>query len=248
MRTANPTLNEKVFTAFGAIRPGADTMNIQGTVNKTGILLALVLITAGFTWNLYSASGNPAAVAPWLWGGMIGGLVMALLTAFKTTWSPVTAPIYALLEGLVLGGLSAIFEASYPGIVVQAVGLTFGTLAALLLAYKVGVIRATPTFKKVIIAATGGIFLLYLASWVLGFFGIRIPGIFGAGEVGILFSGFVVVIAALNLVLDFDLIERGAAQGAPKYMEWYGAFALMVTLIWLYIEILRLLSKLRSRR
>jgi uncharacterized YccA/Bax inhibitor family protein len=248
MRTANPTLNEKVFTAFGGIRPGVDTMTIQGAVNKTGILLVLVLITAGFTWNLYAASGNPAAVAPWLWGGAIGGFVVALITAFKTSWSPVTAPIYALLEGLVLGGLSAIFEAGYPGIVFQAVGLTIGTLGALLLAYKVGLIRATPTFKKVIIAATGGIFLLYLTSFVLGFFGIQIPGIFEAGGAGILFSGFVVIVAALNLVLDFDLIERGAAQGAPKYMEWYGAFALMVTLIWLYIELLRLLSKLRSRR
>jgi uncharacterized YccA/Bax inhibitor family protein len=248
MRTANPTLNEKVFTAFGAIRPGADTMSIQGAVNKTGILLVLVLVTAGFTWNLYTASGNPAAVAPWLLGGAIGGFVTALVTAFKPTWAPVTASIYALLEGLVLGGLSAIFETSYPGIVFQAVGLTIGTLAALLLAYKIGAIRATPTFRRVIIAATGGIALLYLASFALGFFGIRIPGIFEAGGAGILFSGFVVAIAALNLVLDFDLIERGAAQGAPKHMEWYGAFALMVTLIWLYIEILRLLSKLRSRR
>jgi uncharacterized YccA/Bax inhibitor family protein len=247
MRTANPTLNEKVFTAFGRTR-FEEAMTLQGTVNKTAVLLALALLTAGWTWNLYTASGNPAAVAPWLMVGAIGGLVVALVTAFKQSWAPFSAPIYALLEGLVLGGLSAIFEASYKGIVFQAVGLTAATLAALLLAYKSGLIRATPAFKKGVIAATGGIFLLYLVSFVLGFFGIRIPSLFEAGPVGILFSGFVVVIAALNLVLDFDLIERGAAQGAPKYMEWYGAFALLVTLIWLYIEILRLLSKLRERR
>jgi uncharacterized YccA/Bax inhibitor family protein len=246
MRTANPTLNEKVFTAFGRTR-SEEAMTIQGTVNKTAILLALTLLTAGWTWNLYTAAGDAAAVAPWLMGGAIGGLVVALVTTFKQTWAPFTAPVYALLEGLVLGGLSAIFEASYPGIAFQAVGLTAATLAALLLAYKSGLIRATPAFKKGVIAATGGIFLLYLASFVLGFFGVRIPGIFEAGLVGILFSAFVVTIAALNLVLDFDLIEKGAAQGAPKFMEWYGAFALLVTLIWLYIEILRLLAKLRRR-
>lgn len=247
MRTANPTLGENVFRRMGAVA-GAEAMTIQGTVNKTGILLALVLLTSGWTWNLYRATGDPAAVGPWLLGGLIGGFVVAMVTVFKASWAPITAPIYALLEGLVLGGLSAMMEASYPGIVFQAVGLTFGTLAALLLAYKSGLIKATPTFKKGVIAATGGILLVYLASFVLGFFGIQIPGIFGSGGVGILFSGFVVVVAAMNLVLDFDLVERGATGGAPKYMEWYGAFAIMVTLIWLYIEILRLLSKLRSRR
>ncbi len=246
MRTANPTLNEKVFTAFGRTR-SEEAMSIQGTVNKTAILLALTLLTAGWTWSLYTASGDAAAVFPWLIGGSIAGFIAALVTTFKKTWAPFTAPLYALLEGLVLGGLSAMFEASYPGIAFQAVGLTAATLAALLLAYKSGLIRATPTFKKGVIAATGGIFLLYLVSFVLGFFGIRIPGIFDAGLFGILFSAFVVTIAALNLVLDFDLIERGTAQGAPKFMEWYGAFALLVTLVWLYIEILRLLAKLRRR-
>jgi uncharacterized YccA/Bax inhibitor family protein len=248
MRTANPTLSENVFTGLRAIPIGREAMSVSGAVNKTGILLALVLLSAGWTWNLYTSSGDPAVVAPWLIGGVIGGLVVALVTVFKMPWAPVTAPIYALLEGLVLGGLSAMFETSYPGIVFQAIGITFGTLAALLLAYKSGLLKATPAFKKGVIAATGGIFLLYLASFVLGFFGIQIPGIFASGGIGILFSLFVVTIAALNLVLDFDLIERGAAQGAPKYMEWYGAFALMVTLIWLYIEILRLLAKLRDRR
>ncbi|MGA8570889.1 MAG: Bax inhibitor-1/YccA family protein, partial [Desulfobaccales bacterium] len=162
-------------------------------------------------------------------------------------WAGVTAPLYALLEGLFIGGISAIADAQYPGIVIQAVGLTFGTCLALLLAYKSGMIRASEGFKRGIVAATGGIVLFYLVSFILGLFGVRMPLIYGAGPVGIIFSLIVVTIAALNLVLDFDFIEQGTLQGAPKYMEWYGAFALMVTLIWLYLEILNLLMKLRSR-
>ena len=159
-----------------------------------------------------------------------------------------TAPIYAALEGLALGGISAVFESRYPGIVSQAVFLTFGTLAALLIAYRSGWIKATENFKLGVVAATGGIFFVYLISFVLSFFGVSIPLIHGSGVFGILFSLFVVVIAALNLVLDFDFIEQGAEQGAPKYMEWFAAFGLMVTLIWLYLEVLRLLSKLQQRR
>ncbi|HXV62553.1 MAG TPA: Bax inhibitor-1/YccA family protein [Vicinamibacteria bacterium] len=249
MRTMNPTLNENVFVKLAPARTAVGgAMSVAGTVNKTAILLMLALLTAGWTWNLYTASGNPAAVSPWLFGGLIGGLVAALVTVFKQAWAPVTAPIYALLEGLVLGGISAIFEASYPGIVVQAIGLTFGTLAALLLAYKAGLIRVTDTFRKGVVAATGGIFLFYMASFVLGFFGISLPLIHSSGTFGILFSLAVVGVAALNLVLDFDLIERGAARGAPKFMEWYAAFGVMVTLVWLYLELLRLLAKLRDRR
>jgi uncharacterized YccA/Bax inhibitor family protein len=169
------------------------------------------------------------------------------VTVFKKSRAGVTAPIYALLEGLLLGGLSAIFEAQYPGIVIQAVGLTFGTLFCLLVAYTSRMIKVTQNFRLGVFAATGGIALFYLASMVLGFFGIHIPYIHEGGLIGIGFSLFIVVIAALNLVLDFDFIEQAAAQGAPRYMEWYGAFGLIVTLVWLYIEILRLLSKLRSR-
>jgi uncharacterized YccA/Bax inhibitor family protein len=180
-------------------------------------------------------------------GGLIGGFVMVLITVFKKEWSMVTTPIYALLEGLFLGGISAIFEAQYPGIVIQAIALTFGTMFCLLVAYTSRLIKVTQNFRLGIAAATGGIFLIYLVSFGLSFFGINIPYIHESGLVGIGFSLFVVVIAALNLVLDFDFIENGAERGAPKYMEWYGAFGLMVTLVWLYIEILRLLSKLRSR-
>ena len=179
---------------------------------------------------------------------MIGGLIVAILTIFKKHLSPITAPIYALLEGVALGGLSAFFESMYPGIVFQAVTLTFGVLFALLFAYRSGLIKVTQNFRMGVVAATGGIAIVYLVSWLMNMFtGSGISMIHESGWMGIGFSAFVVVIAALNLVLDFDFIEAGAKQGAPKYMEWYGAFGLTVTLVWLYIEILRLLSKLRSR-
>jgi uncharacterized YccA/Bax inhibitor family protein len=226
-------------------------MTIQGTVNKTGLLLLLVLLSATWIWSRFFGALEPSQslpmIAPWMFGGAIGGFVVALVTIFKKSWAGVTGPIYALLEGLFLGGISAIFEARYPGIVIQAVSLTFGTLLVLLVAYTSRVIRPSENFKLGIVAATGGIALIYMASFVLGLFGVSMPYIHDNGLIGIGFSLFVVVIAALNLVLDFDFIENGASQGAPKYMEWYGAFGLMVTLIWLYIEILRLLAKLRSR-
>ena len=248
MRTANPALNAGTFTGLAPAAARSEAMTLQGTVNKTALLLVILLAAATITWGKFFETGSPASVGVWTLGGAIGGFIVALVTVFKKQWSPLTAPLYAFLEGLFLGGLSAVFEAQYPGVVIQAVALTFGTLFALLAAYRTGLIKATENFKLGVFAATGGIALVYVASMLLGFFGVRIPGIFGAGVLGIGFSLFVVVIAALNLVLDFDFIEKGAAGGAPKYMEWYAAFGLMVTLIWLYIEILRLLSKLRSRK
>jgi uncharacterized YccA/Bax inhibitor family protein len=247
MRTANPALNAETFKnlAYGADRENA--MTIQGTVNKTGILLALTLIAAAWTWNKFFASGTPESVAPWTMIGAFGGFIVALVTVFKKTWSSVTAPVYAVLEGLFLGGISATFEARFPGIVIQAVGLTFGTLLCLLMAYRSGLIKATENFKLGVMSATGAIALFYLVTMILGFFGVRIPFIHESGIIGIGISVFIVIIAALNLVLDFDFIEQGSVTGVPKYMEWYAAFGLMVTLIWLYLEILRLLSKLRSR-
>ncbi len=246
MRTANPALGENTFKDV-AYSPTAEAMTIQGTVNKTAILLLLVVLPASWVWGKFFATNDPASVSLWVVVGMVGGLVLGLVTVFKQTWAPITAPLYSVFQGLLLGGISAIAEASYPGIVFQAVGLTFGTCLAMLAAYSSGVIKATENFKLGIVAATGGIFLVYLATMILGIFGVKIPLIHDSGLVGIGFSLFVVVIAALNLVLDFDFIEQGANLGAPKFMEWYGAFGLMVTLIWLYIEILRLLMKLRSR-
>ena len=245
-RSGNPTLRNSTFKNEGATAD--QVMTLQGTVNKTGILLVLVVIGATYTWNLFFQDGNPAAVMPIAIGGAIGGLVFALITMFKKEWAGVTAPVYAVLEGLFLGGISAIFEAQFPGIVIQATGLTLGTLASLLLLYKLGIIKPTENFRLMVVSATMGIGVLYLISFVMNMFGsggigfIHSNGLFGIG-----FSLFVVAIAALNLVLDFDFIEQGSEQGAPKYMEWFGAFASMVTLIWLYLEMLRLLSKLRSR-
>ena len=248
MRTANPALNEQTFAGFTGLAETDKAMTLQGTVNKAGFLLICVLVGSFWTWYLFFQSpGNPGVVTPWMIGGAIGGLVLALVTVFKQEWAPVTSPLYALLEGLFLGAISAIGEAQYPGIVIQAVGLTFGMCIALLLAYSSRMIKATENFKLGVVAATGGIAIVYSISIVLSFFGVRIPMIYDNGLVGIGFSIFVVIIAALNLVLDFDFIESGARRGLPKYMEWYAAFGLMVTLIWLYIEILRLLIKLRSR-
>ena len=247
MRSSNPALSSKSFEGLTAER-SAETMTIDGTVNKTALLLLLVVAPAFYVWRIFFQSGNPAAVMPYVLGGAIGGLIVAIVTAFKKEWSPVTAPIYAVLEGLFLGGISATFEARWPGIVVQAVALTFGTLFCLLMAYKSRIIKVTENLRLGIFAATGAIAVFYLVTIVLSFFKIQVPFVFGSGPIGIIFSLVVVVIAALNLVLDFDFIEKGAEHGAPKYMEWYGAFALMVTLIWLYLEILRLLSKVRDRR
>jgi uncharacterized YccA/Bax inhibitor family protein len=245
MRTSNPTLPSGVFSKWG---PVAEPMTMQGVVNKTGILLLCTLLTAGWTWmRFYQSGSDPASVSGWMMFGLIAGFILALATAFKMEWAPVTAPLYAMAEGLFLGGISSMFEANYPGIVIQATALTLGTLFALLAAYRTGFVRATEGFKLGVVAATGGIALVYLAAIILSFFGINLSFIYGGGAFGIAFSLFVVTIAALNLVLDFDLIEQGSSQHAPKFMEWYCAFALMVTLIWLYIEFLRLLSKVRER-
>lgn len=248
MRTANPALNSKTFAGLPSVSDPSRSMTVSGVVNKSLLMLILVILPASWTWNQFMSSGNPQTIIPWMYGGLFGGFIVAIVTVFKKQWSPVTAPLYSVLEGLALGGISAFFEAQFPGIVIQAVALTFGTLLSLLMAYKSGLIKVTENFRLGVVAATGGIALIYFVTIVLGFFGIRMPFIHESGIIGIGFSLFVVVIAALNLVLDFDFIEHGASAGIPKFMEWYAAFGLIVTLIWLYLEILRLLAKLRSRR
>ena len=241
MRSGNPALKGEVFTAVRA-KSSSDCMTIQGTTNKSFILLGLAMLTAYWAWV------NPQVSMPLLFPAIIGGFIVAIVTVFKKEWSPITAPLYAVFEGVVLGAISLVFEKTYPGIVMQAIGLTFGVLFSLLLAYKSRLIKVTENFKLGIFAATGGIALFYLVSMIASFFGARFSIIFGNGLFAIGFSIFVVVIAALNLVMDFDFIEKGVEAGAAKYMEWYGAFGLMVTLVWLYLEILRLLAKLQSRR
>ena len=240
MRSGNPALQSSTFKKhLSATTEGR--MTIQGTVNKTGIALILTIISAGYAW------GNPV-MHGWVMPAVLVGIGLAIFIVLKPEKSPTLVPIYAVVEGIALGVISMVFNAAYPGIVVQAVFLTFGTLGALLLAYKSGLIQATENFKLGVFAATGGIAIMYLISWIMSFFGSGIGMITSSSPMGIAFSAFVVVIAALNLVLDFDFIEEGAEMGAPKYMEWYGAFGLLVTLIWLYLEILRLLAKLQDRR
>ena len=250
MRSSNPVLQDKTFQGLFA---DGERMTMNGTLAKTGLLLVLALVTGGWTWMRFdtlAANGDAAlalaAVKPFIWGGLLAGLVLALGTAFVRRWAGITAPLYAIAEGFALGGLSAMMELRYPGIVSQAVMLTVGVLAAMLLLYRTGAIKVTDKFRMGVIAGTCAIVLLYMVDIGLrAFSSTQVPFIHESGLLGIGFSLLVVGLAALNLVLDFDLIERGTAQGAPKYMEWYAAFALMVTLVWLYLEILRLLSKAR---
>ena len=245
-RSTNPVLSKTVFSGARQSTASTGVMTIQGTVNKIAIMLLLVVLAAAYTWG-YMDEGNLSTMQTYMIVGGIGGFITALITVFKATWSPVTAPIYSVLQGLFLGGISAFFNQKYPGIVINAVTLTFGTLFALLFLYKTGIIKVTQKFRMGVLAATGGIALAYFLSFILGIFGVNIGFMHSNGPLGIIISLVVVIVAALNLVLDFDFIESGAKAGAPKFMEWYGAFGLMVTLIWLYIEFLRLLAKLSSR-
>lgn len=256
MRTSNPILNSHTFddgpnSLDVDVAPAtAAAMTIEGVVLRTAILLLIALGTGGFTWFKVTAAGGQSlgAALPWYLGGLIISVIASLIMFFKPVASPFLAPVYAAGEGLFLGGISALFEMRYPGIVTQAVGCTFGTLAGLLLAYQSGLVRATENFRLGLIAATGGICLVYMVSLIGGFFGFSIPYIHSSGLIGIGFSVFVIIVAALNLVLDFDFIEQAAERRFPRYMEWYCAFGLMVTLVWLYLEILRLLAKLNDRK
>ena len=239
LRAGNPVLSKKTFTNTIS---SSDQMTIEGTVNKTAISLLLLVGTGYFTFDVIS----PVLLI----GAGIGGFILALVTIFKKEWAPITVPLYAILEGALLGGISYMYNTSYNGIVTNAILLTVGILVSLLIAYRSGYIKATENFKLGIFAATGGIAIVYFVNFIMGFFGsgLGVMSINNASPLSIGFSIVVVIIASLNLVLDFDFIEEGAEKGAPKYMEWYGAFGLLVTLIWLYLEILRLLAKLNSRR
>jgi uncharacterized YccA/Bax inhibitor family protein len=241
-KTSNPALNAKTFEGRAAT---GEAMTLQGTVNKTGFLLFCVSATAAWTWWLTNTQN--AEVLAWMMGGLIGGFIVAIVTVFKKEWAPVTAPLYALLEGLALGGISALLEQTYHGIAINALGLTLGVTAVMLVLYTSGALRATPKFTIGVVAATSGIVLVYVIDMVLRFFGHQVPLLNSSGPWGIAISVLIVIVAALNLILDFDFVETGVHVGAPKYMEWYGAFGIMVTLVWMYMEILRLLAKMRRR-
>lgn len=251
MNAGNPALNPRVFERWSATA-ASNTMTVGGTVYKSLGLAALVTATFVWIWARVSTAADPmegfAAARPFMIGGMFGGLILALITMFSPKASPITAPLYALCKGLALGGISALLERRFPGIVFQAVALTLGIFGGMLLLYTSRTIRATPALTKGIMIATAGVMLVYLVSFVMGLFGTRVPYIHEGGSIGILFSLVVIGIAAFNFILDFDQVERGAASGAPKFMEWYAGFGLLVTLLWLYIEVLSLLAKLQSRR
>ena len=242
IRSGNPALSKKTFENLRTTSDGV--MTLDGAVNKTAISMGILLLAAYYTYS--------NAIMDYILIGFIGGLIVAIVTIFKKEWSPITVPIYAVLEGLALGGISKMYANAFePGIVPQAIMLTLGILFALLFAYKSKIIQATENFKLGVFAATAGIGIVYLVSFLMSMFaggGLPVMDPTNASMLSIGFSLFVVVIASLNLVMDFDFIEQGAANGAPKYMEWYGAFGLLVTLIWLYLEILRLLAKLSSRK
>ncbi|HER08374.1 MAG TPA: Bax inhibitor-1/YccA family protein [Bacteroides sp.] len=246
MRSSNPAMTGRIFEQVG--RPAADAgvMTIRGTLNKVGLMLLLVIAAAAYAWNQVTAV-NPGNMGLYAIGGAIGGFITALVTIFRPKSSPVTAPIYAILEGLFLGSITAVINSAYPGIAFQAVLLTIGTLFTMLFLYRSGRIRATPRFRRGVFMATGAVFFTYMISWILSMFGMPVGFIHSGGTAGIIINLVIIVIAALNLIMDFDFIERGAAMKAPGFMEWYGAFGLMVTLVWLYIEFLRLLARMGGR-
>jgi uncharacterized YccA/Bax inhibitor family protein len=246
MKSANPVMTGKIYEKTGIVSAGAPVMTINGTLNKIGLMLLLVIGAAAYTWKIVMGE-NPGSAGTLAMVGAIGGFILAMITVFRPQSSAITAPIYAILEGLFLGAISAVINARYPGVAFQAVLLTIGTLFTMLFLYRSGYIRATPKFRRGVMMATGAVFFAYLISWIMGMFGMSIGFMHSNGPMGILISLAIIVVAALNLIMDFDFIEKGSQMGAPKYMEWYGAFGLMVTLIWLYIEFLRLLSRLAGR-
>jgi uncharacterized YccA/Bax inhibitor family protein len=247
-KSGNPTLGEKAFQG-NEVLPGQEAMTVRGTINKFMFMLLMIMAAAVYTWNLFAKGGSVGGFAM---GGAFGGFIVAMVIIFKKEWSPYLAPLYGLLEGLFLGGISAAFNAQFkaiaPYLVIQAVLLTFGVVIAMYVLYSTRLVKVTDRFRMIIFSATGGIAIFYVLALVLGFFHINIPFINQGTPLGIIFSLVVVAVAALNLLLDFDMIEKGAQYGAPKYMEWYGAFGLMITIVWLYLEILRLLAKLSSQR
>lgn len=254
MRSSNPALNDRVFAPYkvrtatldrpDAGEAWATRMTLDGVVIRSATLLAIVIATGWVGWRAAERAGG---LPGWVMLALLGGLGVAIVTIFKPHLARYTAPVYAALEGFLLGAISAVYAAAYEGIVLQAVMLTAGVFGLMLFLHGSGAIRVTEKFRLGVVAATGAVFLVYLVSFVMGLFGGNVPMIHEAGAVGILFSLAVVGIAALNLVLDFDFIRRGAEAGLPKHFEWYAAFSLLVTLVWLYLELLRLLAKLRDR-
>lgn len=250
-KTSNPTLGEKIIKDY-AFAATDRAMTVQGTINKIALLLALVVGAAAFTWGKVMTNIDGASVITgvngWMTGGCLSAFVLAIVISFKKEWAPFLSPVYAVCEGLCIGALSAFFEVMFPGLVMRAVLLTFSVMFAMLFLYKTRIVRVTQRFRTIVLAATIGIAFAYLISFIIGLFGVNMNFMYGGGSLGIIISLVIVAVAALNLALDFDFIEKGAESNLPSYFEWYGAFGLMVTLIWLYIEILRLLAIVANRK
>jgi uncharacterized YccA/Bax inhibitor family protein len=252
LKSSNPTLTQKMFDKSTHLEANMQgTMSVRGAINKFGFLMLMVIAGAAYSWNLFE-QGKPDTMYTLMITGAIGGLITAFVITFKPNWAGYLSPLYGLLQGLFIGGISVVLNAafakSYPGLIMQAVGLTFGVAIAMFLLYNFRIIKATEKFKSVIIGATLGIGIFYLITMVLRLFGVTVSFMYDSSMLSIGISLFIVAIAALNLILDFDMIEQGAERGAPKFMEWYGAFGLLVTMVWLYMEILRLLSKLANNK
>jgi uncharacterized YccA/Bax inhibitor family protein len=240
METSNPLLKRE--GALSSAWASSEPMSLQGVINKTGILLLLCIGAAFFGWT------HPELRGPLLVVGLLGGLIACLVGTFKPAASPIAAPLYAVLEGLALGCISQVIEHAYPGIVFNAMLLTFGVLGLMLVLYTTRTIVVTDRMVKGVLMATGAVMLVYFVDFIMNMFGVRVPFIHESGPLGIGISLVIVGIAAFNLLIDFAVIEQGVNRGSPKFMEWYCGMALLVTLVWLYLELLRLLSKLRGSR
>lgn len=239
----SPAFNEGVLDSLESViydKPAHERMTIGGTMAKIGILMSILLLAAGF--NFYMAvTGNPMATML-TWGGMGVGFILVFVISFKKHLSPTLSPVYAVAEGLFIGGISAMYASMFDGIIIQAAGLTLGTVVVMLVIYRTGLIKVTEKFKSVMYMLIGAIMLYYVASFLLSFLGIHISHFHHSGPIAMVVCMGIIVIAALSLLLDFDLIEKCTSAQAPKYMEWYASFGILVTIIWLYIEFLRLLS------
>ncbi|MBN1768054.1 MAG: Bax inhibitor-1/YccA family protein [Prolixibacteraceae bacterium] len=253
-KSSNPVLGSRMFERAQTSYVGDERMTLNGTINKTALVILFVFASAYYVWQQFFGVFDPAnpgaasgSVTPFILIGGIGGFIVAMIASFSPKRSGILTPVYAILEGLFLGGLSAMFEARFPGLVVKAVALTFMVFLSMLLVYRQRIIKVTGKFRRGMMSAMMGLLFFYLASWIAGMFGANVSYLSGGGSFGLIFSLIVTAISAFSLLLDFDFIERGAAAGAPKYMEWYGVFGLLVSLVWLYVNILRLLSIFASR-
>ncbi len=249
---ANPVLSEKIFKTNQATSASTGTMTVKGTATKSLVLILMILAGAMYTWKIAYEAINPASLQPWMWGGVIGGFVVAMIISFKPIWAQYLAPIYAVLEGLFLGAISAVFSQAFattaPGIVMNATLLTILTAVVMLIIYRTNLIKVDGKFVRIMTIAIGAIALYYIVSMVLSLFGVNLTMLHNSGPLSIGLSLGLIGVAAFSLLMDYEFIVRASESGAPKYMEWYGAFGLMVTLVWLYLEILKILAKFAGNR